>query len=112
MAGGRKAVVCVLVLAECFGTAAGAQAQAPAQTDVLLLFDTTGSMDGALDEAKAKIVDVADGVAARLPDSQFAVAEVRDYEDPYGDVGDLPWRLVQPVTADRGRLTSAVDQLF
>lgn len=88
-----------------------ASANAAGKADVLLLFDTTGSMGGALNGAKAQIISIADQIDARLGDAQFAVAELRDYPNIYGAPDDFPWRIVQSVTDDRGSLQTAVNSL-
>src|SRR5690348_13169656 len=56
-----------------------AGADTPAHTDVMFVFDTSGSMSGAINEAKAEIVDVINHINEKLPDAHYGVAEVRDY---------------------------------
>lgn len=85
--------------------------RAQAATDVVIAFDTTGSMGDAIDEAKAQVQDVVTEIDRRFGDVQFAVAGVRDYSDIYGDDGDQPWTLLQPMTADQGRIQAAIDGL-
>jgi hypothetical protein len=80
--------------------------------DVLFVFDTTGSMGGAISGAKAEIRDVMGRVSQTIPDVQFGVADLRDYpQTPYGQSDDYPWRLRQGITPDPGAVQSAVDSL-
>lgn len=79
---------------------------ATAPVDVLFIFDTTGSMGGAISEAKAQVRSSADSVRAEYPDSQFAVASVADYPP------DTPWLLSQPLTSDLTAVQSAIDPLY
>jgi hypothetical protein len=85
---------------------------ASASTDVVIAFDTTGSMSDALDEAKQQVQSVIAEVDRRFGDVQFAVAGVSDYGDLYGDPGDVPWTLEQPLTADQGKIQAAIDGLY
>ncbi len=50
----------------------------PPHTDVMFVFDTSGSMGGELQEAKEKIVEVIEKAKATLPDAQFGVSQVED----------------------------------
>lgn len=91
----------------CVGAApAVAAADTPAHTDVMFVFDTTGSMGGALDEAKKEIKGAMDQLSASLPDVQFGLSEVNDYnavlnrsfEFSYGlGEGFEPWVLKAPI---------------
>ncbi|MCW2986131.1 MAG: squalene cyclase, partial [Conexibacter sp.] len=87
-------------------------ASASASTDVVIAFDTTGSMSGALTEAKTQVQSVITEVNRRFGDVQFAVAGVSDYGSSYGDAGDVPWTLEQPMTADQGKIQAAIDGLY
>lgn len=88
-----------------------ASADTPPATDVLLIFDTTGSMTGALSAAKAEIESSMQRIDGDLPSVNYAVAQVRDYASLYGDPGDSPWQVNQPMTGDRASILSAVDAL-
>jgi pimeloyl-ACP methyl ester carboxylesterase len=101
--------VCACLLA--VPAAAAAQAP-PAKTDVMLIFDTTGSMDESISEAQEQLASVVQRLNAALPDARFALGQVRDYEEPYGAVGDEPWELVQPLTADLSLLQAGIDSLY
>src|SRR4051812_1802621 len=91
--------------------APAASADAPPATDVLLIFDTTGSMSGALTSAKAEIESAMQQIDADLPNVQYALAQVRDYPTLSGDTGDNPWQLDQNMTDDRASIVSAVEAL-
>lgn len=109
----RRAGTCALAMLAMVAAGA-APAGAASRADVLFLFDTTGSMGGALDRAKAQILTVQERIRADIPDVQFAVAEMKDYPgvEEYGDPGDYPWKLLQPVTADADRIQAAIDVMY
>ena len=85
----RAVLAAMLVLGLLGVSAQGARAAAPAKTDILLMFDTTGSMGSALSAAAAQVSALTGNIDSRLPDVQYGVAEVRDYAkydsgtDPY-----------------------------
>lgn len=92
-----------------------AAAEESSQTDVLLLLDTSGSMEGALEPAVNDVNEIADRVRAELGDVEFGVAEVKDYPlAVFGNEGsgDLPYRVVQPITGDKNRVSEALFGLF
>jgi hypothetical protein len=63
-----------------FGPTLGtATADTPAHTDVMLVFDTSGSMESVLTSAKQEVKEVIASVNATLPDVHYGVAEVRDF---------------------------------
>lgn len=93
-----------------------ASAATPAHTDVMFVFDTTGSMGGAIDEAQAEIQEAMAQIGASLPDVQFGLSEVSDYNDvvnpgefEYG-IGDgfVPWTLHVPITSNRSAIEAAL----
>ena len=93
---GRRvlAVLCLATIASLAWGTVAARAATPPQTDVMLLFDTSGSMTSALEEAKSEIKEVMSNISASLPNVDFGLAEVRDYGgssyDP--ESSDEPWR--------------------
>ncbi len=92
-----------------------ASAAPPAHTDVMFVFDTSGSMSGALEEASAEIQQAMTQIGADLPDVQFGLAEVRDYGGSIYDEEnpeDFPWRLDVPVTSDQSAVANAIDGLY
>jgi hypothetical protein len=95
------AVVATIVLIH---TPSG-RSNAPAATDVLFVFDTTGSMSGALSEAQGQATSVMSDLSGRLPSLRFGVAQLRDY-------GSTPvWRVEQELSADRASVQAAIDSL-
>jgi hypothetical protein len=93
-----------------------ARAATPAHTDVMFVFDTTGSMGGAIDEAQAEIQEAMTQIGASLPDVQFGLSEVSDYNDvvnpgefEYG-IGDgfAPWTLHVPITSNQSAISAAL----
>src|SRR5690349_21066486 len=102
-------VVLALVVGLCLWSAPPAFAAQP--TDVLFVVDATGSMDDAIDEARDEIYGAMDQIGRTLPDVQFGVGQVRDYYPTYGDYGDQPWEVIQPVTGNRDDVTDAVYDL-
>lgn len=91
-----------------------ANAATPAHTDVMFVFDTTGSMGGALDEAQAEIQEAMTQIGASLPDVQFGLSEVNDYNEvvnpggfEYGTgEGFAPWTLHVPITSNQSAISA------
>ena len=81
----------------------------PALADILIAIDTTGSMGGEINALKSAIVDVVLNISETLPtDIQLGLAQFRDYNQSYtscgysgtyGDPGDMPFEVIQPMTA-------------
>jgi hypothetical protein len=121
LAGSSPRRMCTLIAASAaiavagFGPASGtASADTPAHTDVMFVFDTSGSMGAVLNEAKAEIVEVIGHINATLPDVHYGVAEVRDYPSSEAEAGgaEKPWKLDEPLTADANAVKSAIEPLF
>ncbi|MHB8492573.1 MAG: vWA domain-containing protein, partial [Solirubrobacteraceae bacterium] len=93
--------------------AAAASAATPAATDVMFVFDTSGSMNTALEEAKSQIAAVMAHLSATLPNVDYGVAEVRDFGgseyDPEPEI--VPWRLDQAVTSNATAVSEAISRL-
>lgn len=88
-------------------------ADAATPTDVMFLFDTSGSMEEVLGEASAEMQQVMTHIESVVPEVDYGVAEVRDYGGSfYDEEGDLPWRLVTPITSNRAAVTTAISELF
>ena len=91
-----------------------ASADTPAHTDVMFVFDTTGSMGSALEEAKKEIQEAMTQVTATLPDVQFGLAEASDYgfvsngSFEYGDGFGEPWTLLSPVSSDQSAVIAKI----
>jgi hypothetical protein len=104
-----------LLLASGAADAPAALAETPAHTDVMLLFDTSGSMSSELGEAKAEIKEVIAHVSATLPDVQYGVAEVRDFPEseyaPEGATETYAWKLDQSVTSSLEAIQNAINPL-
>ncbi len=77
----------------------------PAATDVLFVFDTTGSMSGALSEAQAQAAGVMTSLSGRLPNLRFGLAQIKDHGD------DPVWRVEESLTTDRQAVQTAIDGL-
>lgn len=82
----------------------------PQALDLLLLFDSTGSMAGTIDTAKAQALALLAALrAAGMTNLQAAVADHKDYIGTFttpacgsissGGVGDYVWKLDQAMTA-------------
>lgn len=102
---------------------ARASAAAPPQTDVMFVFDTSGSMSGELNEAKTEIQNVIAQVNASLPSVEYGVAEVRDYwpsvydsaedeSEVEGKAPSYPWKLDLPLTSSLESVQNAINPLF
>jgi hypothetical protein len=104
------------VVAMSLGASEPARAATPAHTDVMFLFDTSGSMGGELEEAEKEMLSVMNNINAKLPDVQYGVAEVRDYSpSPFTleieEPGVKPWQLDQPLTSNLEAVQKAIEPL-
>jgi hypothetical protein len=126
-----KRFALLVVLALGLSAPAAAPADTPAHTDVMFVFDTTGSMGSALTEAKEEIQTAMTQIGATLPDVEFGLAEMRDYNAvnfngfPLSyttavegtqnafDIGSAnqPWTLKAPITADQAGIVTALSPL-
>jgi hypothetical protein len=79
----------------------------------MFVFDTSGSMEPVLEEAKGEIQNVMTQLGGVLPNVDFGLAEARDYGgsayDPESD--DEPWKLDVPVTSNLSAMTDAISGL-
>jgi hypothetical protein len=106
-------VVFALATALLWGSGS-ASADAATPTDVMFVFDTSGSMAGVLEEATTEMQQVMARVDSVVSEVDYGVAEVRDYGGSEYDEeeGDVPWRLVTPITPDRAAVSSVIGSLF
>ena len=115
---GRWSLAFGLVFSALFFSAVWASrpdsAEAATPTDVMFVFDTSGSMEEVLGEATAEMQQVMARIDAVVPEVDYGVAEVRDYGGSLYDEeeADAPWHLATPITADRAAVTTAISQLF
>jgi hypothetical protein len=106
-----------IVFALSLGATAPARASTPAHTDVMFLFDTSGSMGPELTEAKKEMLEVMNHINASLPDVHYGVAEVRDYSPSRYSFGEeeepgvKPWQLDQPLTSNLEAVQKAIAPL-
>jgi hypothetical protein len=118
------AAMAMLLIAGVIRTATAGAAVAPEKTDVMFIFDTSGSMGSELQEAKEKIVEVIEASKATLPNVAFGVSNVEDIpgwdegvfdytltEKQYEEDDEKPWRLDQPVTTEQSKVISAIGAL-
>jgi hypothetical protein len=116
--------VSVAAIASTLGATASPAAAVPAKTDVMFVFDTSGSMGSELGEAKEKIASVMASVSAHLPDVAFGVSNVEDipgYENgaftetfteaQYEEDTEKAWRLDQAITTGQSSALSAIEAL-
>ena len=105
----------VAALAIVLGPTVGpAAAATPAHTDVMLVFDTSGSMGSVLEEAKKEIKEVIASVNGTLPDVHYGVAEVRDFplsEEGAAESTEKPWKLDVPLTTNLGAVQAGIEPL-
>jgi hypothetical protein len=90
------------------GISASAQ-PALAPTDVVFVFDTSGSMAPALQEAKSEIQEVMTRLRGSISSVEFGVAEVKDTGEE--ESGLYAWKLDQPVTASTTAISEAIEPL-
>jgi hypothetical protein len=89
----------------------------PKEADVVLALDLTGSMQSALDQAKAEASQIVDTLQSDFGASgtvRFAVAHFEDYpqfETNTACTNDQPWTLTHGFTEDAATVNSAVQSL-
>ncbi len=117
--------VSVLALAiSLVASVARAGAAAPKETDIMIIFDTSGSMEGVLEEAKEEIKTLVANTEASLPNVEFGVANVEDIpgyegaplespltEKEYEENLEKPWRLEQSLTNEEPKVEEAINNL-
>lgn len=79
--------------------------------DIAFLIDTTGSMGGSIDSAKAAATQLISEVQARTSSARFAVIDYRDFPERTGSSFDYPAQLNQGFTADGELAASAIEGL-
>lgn len=88
--------------------------------DVQLSIDTTESMSQEIDNLQRELAQtIVPGLLDRVADVRFGVSRFEDFpKAPFGSSGDAlgnpadaPFRLLTPVTSDRGRVATAVASL-
>lgn len=105
---------CASVAVGLLGAVSPASAATPGHTDVMFVFDTSGSMGSALEEAKAEIQEVMANISATLPNVDYGLAEVRDYGGSSYDEEEPeiePWKLDVPLTSDTASVSDAISGL-
>lgn len=84
----------------------------PQKADVVIAVDTTGSMGGAIADAKADATAIVNGVKGLIPGARFAVVDFKDYPiSPFGGFGDFPYLLRQALTSDAAAVQAAIDAM-
>lgn len=78
----------------------------PAKADIQIAIDTTGSMGGAISQAKAQATDLVDTIHAAVPDANFSVVDFRDSGDGAGE-----YVIKAPNTNDVAAVQSAIDTM-
>jgi hypothetical protein len=120
----RLSLAAALLLSVLF-VASAAPSQARASTDVMFVFDTTGSMGGAISEAQSEINEAMTQISSSIPDVQFGLASMADYgydtlnynglpEEFFYDEeipADVPWVLHQAITPNQALVSSELLKL-
>lgn len=77
----------------------------PVKGDIEIAIDTTGSMGGAIAQAKTQAADIVNKVQAYVPNSQFAIVEFKDS-------GDTPeYAVRQPMTSNATLVQNAINPM-
>jgi Mg-chelatase subunit ChlD len=86
---------------------------APPRADVLIVVDTTGSMESLLSTIRQRVADIRAALSGASGDVAVGLMDVRDF--PYGGAGlgtDWPWLLRAPVSTDPALLEAAAADLW
>ena len=81
--------------------------------DVGFVIDQSGSYADDITTLQTRATDIVNNFKARTDvDVQFGVAGFADFpQSPYGDPGDVPYRLYQSITDDQNALIEAINRL-
>ena len=75
----------------------------PPKADVLLAFDTTGSMGAAITDARSDADSLVSSIQGSISNTKFAIADFQDYPaSPFGLETDHPWKIDQNFTDNSG----------
>lgn len=104
--------------------APSAGASVPSATDVMFIFDTSGSMESVLTETQEEITTLVTNLKAALPNVEFGVANVEDIpryidgvleqqltEAQYEEDTEKPWHLWQALTSEDSKVEEAINGL-
>jgi hypothetical protein len=104
--------------------ATASAAAAPEKTDIMFIFDTSGSMGGVLEEAKTEIEQVIKETSATIPNVEYGIANVEDLpgysigapfeaktETEYEEDTEKPWHLWQALTTEQTKVEEAINGL-
>lgn len=78
----------------------------PAKADIEIAIDTTGSMFGAIAQAKAQATQLVNDVKAEIADAQFAVVDFRDSTD-----GAAEYIVRTPMTGSAANVQAAINAM-
>jgi hypothetical protein len=87
---------------------------APPKADILIAFDTTGSMGAAIADARRDAASIVNTIHQTIPGARFAIADFQDYRaSPFGSGSeqDPPWKVDQGFTADAQTIQNAVNNI-
>jgi hypothetical protein len=101
--------LCVPVLSLVLGSVAAPAQATLAPTDVVFVFDTSGSMESALGEAKGEIQEVMSRLNGNIASAQFGLAEVKDTGEE--ESGLYAWQLDQSLTSNTASVSEAINTL-
>ncbi len=79
-----------------------------AKADILIAIDTTGSMSGAINQAKSEATALVNQLQSQIPDAQFAVVDFRDA----GDGPAEEYNLRQAMTGSASAVQTAINAMF
>jgi hypothetical protein len=105
-------------------SAGATAAPTPEKTDIMFIFDTSGSMGGVLEEAKTEIEQVIKETSATIPNVEYGIANVEDLpgyssgapfeaktETEYEEDTEKPWHLWQALTTEQTKVEEAINGL-
>jgi hypothetical protein len=75
----------------------------PPKADVVLAFDTTGSMGAAITDAKSDAANIVNGVRASIPNARVGVVDFKDYPfSPFGTPAQTRYSVSRPCASGSG----------
>lgn len=79
--------------------------------DVCFVIDTTGSMSGAISNARENMSQIIDSISEKSSDYRIAIVDYRDFASRSGDWTDYPAKLQLDFCSDRDKIQEGIDGL-
>ena len=79
--------------------------------DICFVIDTTGSMSGAISNARENMSQIIDSISEKSSDYRVAIVDYRDFASRSGEWMDYPAKLQLDFCSDRDKIQTGIDGL-